>query len=216
MAAEAEAAQVVDGHSGKQKAPRVTLSPLLLTPKFTSSPTTSSSRSPKAVTWAMRNQGSNFASESGTEADDELPKKLPAPPRRNRSKGLLGAGEDVEEEDGGDATGGTTGDYGGVEEDLIERNKKGKGRGREKEVLLGGEGVDDAGGGAKRRRKKIAFVRRGVEITLMGGVVGVCLAGGRRDGSEGRIWEVVCGEFGIGECSPPMLLGFNMPGKGRW
>jgi len=212
MAAEAEGVQVVGGLSDRQTTPRVTPSPPSRTPMFTPSPTASSSRSPKAVVWAMRNQGSSLGSESGTEADDELPKKLPAPPRRNRSKGLLGAGEEVEEEDGGDVTGGTTGDCGGMEEDMTERNRKGKGRSRDKEVLVGGEGVDDAGGGAKRRRKKIAFVRRGVEIALMGGVVGVCLAGRRRDGGEGRNWEAVCGEFGMGECSPSMVLGFRNTG----
>lgn len=202
MAAEAEGMQVVDEHSDRQKMPRVTPSPSR-TPVFTPFQTASSSRSPKAVAWAMRNQGSSFGSESGTEADDELPKKLPAPPRRNRSKGLLGE-EEVEEEDGEDIAGGATGDCGGVEEDLTERNRKGKGKSREKEVLLGGEGVDDAGGGAKRRRKKIAFVRRGVEIALMGGVLGICLAGKRRHGGEGRVWEAVCREFGIGEYSLPI------------
>ena len=66
-------------------------------------------RGPQTVLWAFRNQGASFGSESGTEADDELPRKLPAPPRRTRSKASTAGEEGAEEEDFAEATGGTTG-----------------------------------------------------------------------------------------------------------
>ncbi|RPB24075.1 hypothetical protein L211DRAFT_205111 [Terfezia boudieri ATCC MYA-4762] len=90
MAAEAEGTQLVGGGSDKRTISWVTPSPPSQTPIFTPSSTALSLRSPGAVAWAMRNQGPSLGSESGTEADDELPKKLPAPPRKNRNKGLGG------------------------------------------------------------------------------------------------------------------------------
>lgn len=193
-----------------QKTPQLTPLSSPETPTLTPPPSSASPRSPSAVMWALRNQVSSFGSESGTEADDELPKKLPAPPRK-RNKGLLGVGEEVEEEDAGEITGGTTGDRDGVEDDdRGGRRRKGKDREGGKELLLGGgEAVDDAGQGAKRRRKKIAFVRRGVEVALMAGVVGVTLAGKRRDGGKGRVWEIVWEEFNVGEYQPSMEARFR-------
>lgn len=158
------------------------------------------SRGPQPVLWAFRNQGTSFGSESGTEADDELPRKLPAPPRRTRSKAFT-AGED----DYGEVTGGTTGDRDGGDDSRSDRGERSKRwfRGNERDgksaTVVGGRGADSASGDTKKRRKPIAFTRRVVEVALMVGIVVVTLTGKRRDGKEGRVWEVVMGEYRIGE-----------------
>ena len=100
-------------------------------------------------------------SESGTEADDELARKLPAPPGKRRRT----ASEDEVY-------------YG--EEELFEGEEE---RSRERR-----------GTGSRRRRRGIVFVRRGIEIALMGMLVGIVLAS-----RDGRIWKEVMlrnqGEF---------------------
>ncbi|KAI5789681.1 hypothetical protein DFH27DRAFT_614294 [Peziza echinospora] len=180
------------------------------------SPTTPLSPSPsptpwgsESVRWAFRNQSNGgLGSESGTEADDELPKKLPAPPRRH-GKGLRGA---IEEEDIGDEED-DEGDASGTVDD---RTRKGKGRqesSKGKASRAGGDGVGISGGvrqgeedfGASvrpKRRKNVAFVRRAVEVSLIAGLMGVVFMGRRRGKVENgvptgnmRIWREVLGRW---------------------
>ena len=162
------------------------------------------SKGPQTVLWAFRNQATSFGSESGTEADDELPRKLTAPPRRTRSKAFPAGEEGAGEEDYGEVTGGTTGDRDGGDDSKSDRGERsrrwlrGNERGGRLAVMAGGRA---AGGETKRRRKKVAFIRRAVEVALMVGIVVVTLTGKRRDGKEGRVWEVVMREYSIGEYS---------------
>lgn len=103
-------------------------------------------------------------SESGTEADDELARKLPAPPR-TRKRTSSEEGRLYEQEDD---------TFDGQADE----------RGRRRRRLVGGG--HEQGGGKKRNPRAIAFVRRGIEIGLMGILVGTVLCS-----RQGRIWKEV-------------------------
>lgn len=112
---------------------------------------------------------STGGSESGTEADDELTKRLPAPPEKRKRT--------LSEED----------KYYGEEEEEGAEDADGRGRRRKRRT-----DVQD-GGAKKKKRKGIVFVRRGIEVGLMGILVAVVLY----NGGEGTVWrEVVSWKIG--------------------
>jgi hypothetical protein len=118
-------------------------------------------------------QSSCGGSESGTEADDELARKLPAPRKRTSSEEEKYYAE--EEED----------------DELFEGESDERGRRRQKMV------DGDRGLGVKKRRRGIVFVRRGIEVALMGILVAVVLSS-----RDGRVWkEVVLRRQGVIVCS---------------
>jgi len=103
-------------------------------------------------------------SESGTEADDELARKLPAPPRTRKR------------------TSSEEGRFCGQEDDTFDVQIDGRGRRRWRLI----HGKHEQEGEKKRKSRAISFVRRGVEIGLMGILVGIVLCS-----REGRIWKEV-------------------------
>lgn len=100
-------------------------------------------------------------SESGTEADDELTKRLPAPPGKRKRT--------LSEEDTY---------YGEVEEEADDLDGRGRRRKRR---------VDEENGERRRKRKRIVFVRRGIEVALMGILAGVVVYNGGR----GKVWKEI-------------------------
>lgn len=118
----------------------------------------------RKLTWRQSAGGS----ESGTEADDELTKRLPAPPEKRKRT--------LSEED----------KYYGEEEEEGAEDGDGRGRRRKRRT-------DVLDGSGKKRRKGIVFVRRGIEVMLMGILVAVVLY----NGGEWTVWrEVVSWRIG--------------------
>lgn len=137
-------------------------------------PTPDNSRAPSPLLLGRRRREhtgrpSTGGSESGTEADDELTKRLPAPPEKRKRT--------LSEED----------KYYGEEEEEGAEDADGRGRRRKRRT-----DVQD-GGAKKKKRKGIVFVRRGIEVGLMGILVAVVLY----NGGEGTVWrEVVSWKIG--------------------
>lgn len=130
----------------------------------TPSPLFFGGRRRRKLTWRQSAGGS----ESGTEADDELTKRLPAPPEKRKRT--------LSEED----------KYYGEEEEEGAEDGDGRGRRRKRRT-------DVLDGGGKKRRKGIVFVRRGIEVMLMGILVAVVLY----NGGEWTVWrEVVSWRIG--------------------
>lgn len=116
------------------------------------------------MTW----RPSTGCSESGTEADDELTKRLPAPPEKRKRT--------LSEED----------KYYGEEEEEGAEDVGGRGRRRKRRT-------DAQLSDGKKRRKGIVFVRRGIEVGLMGILVAVVLY----NGGDEKVWrEVVSWKIG--------------------
>lgn len=124
----------------------------------------------RKLTWRPSTGGS----ESGTEADDELTKRLPAPPEKRKRT--------LSEED----------KYYGEEEEEGAEDADGRGRRRKRRMDV----LD--GSVKKKRRKGIVFVRRGIEVVLMGILVAVVLY----NGGEGTVWREVV-SWRIGKPSGP-------------
>ncbi|CUS15683.1 unnamed protein product [Tuber aestivum] len=140
--------------------PRVPLAPPLDNTAYLPSPALTPEASRGTSRFAQKSYYGG--SESGTEADDELARKLPAPPgKRSRTSS--------EER------------FSGKEYDTLD-GQEGE-RGRRRRRLIG----DGCGlGGEKRKPSGIVFVRRGIEIGLMGILVGIVFWS-----REGRIWKEV-------------------------
>lgn len=134
-------------------------------------PTPDTSRAPSPLSGRRRKRGrpSTGGSESGTEADDELTKRLPAPPGKRKRT--------LSEED----------KYYGEEEEDVGDDGDGRGRRRKRRA------DEEDGDGKRRKRRGIVFVRRGIEVSLMGILVGVVIY----NGGEGRVWrEIVSWKIG--------------------
>lgn len=141
-------------------------------------PTPGSSRTPSPLLFGGRRglkwRPSTGGSESGTEADDELTKRLPAAPEKRKRT--------LSEED----------KYYGEEEEEGAEDADGRGRRRKRRTDV----LD--GSVKKKRRKGIVFVRRGIEVVLMGILVAVVLY----NGGEGTVWREVV-SWRIGKPSDP-------------
>ncbi|KAH0605965.1 uncharacterized protein H6S33_004422 [Morchella sextelata] len=127
-------------------------------------PTPDISRAPSPLPGARRRRKERLSaggSESGTEADDELTKRLPAPPGKRKRT--------LSEEDTY---------YGEVEEEADDLDGRGRRRKRR---------VDEENGERRRKRKRIVFVRRGIEVALMGMLAGVVVY----DGGRGKVWKEI-------------------------
>lgn len=145
-------------------------------------PTPGSSRTPSPLFFGGRGRKltwrpSTGGSESGTEADDELTKRLPAPPEKRKRT--------LSEED----------KYYGEEEEEGAEDVDGRGRRRKRRVDV----LD--GSVKKKRRKGIVFVRRGIEVVLMGILVAVVFY----NGGKGTVWREVV-SWRIGRSSDPFCL----------
>lgn len=168
--------------------------------QFLASP--SSSQSPDKISPTLRAFRKQYSStgggsESGTEADDELPKKLPAPPSRRRRKWDF---ESNEEEDGDEGV--DSANSGALRDEGDTEIAGGARSWRRRRISIGGKGIREevylgiTGLGVKGR--KILFVQRGIEIGLVVILVESVLMGKRADG-EGRLWNVVVEDWIVGK-----------------